>query len=368
MTQSTRRQLFFLRGMQSLAFLAAGALGLQSGLSSLSGESGLLTVGDDEVAVIHDNWSGAARQIDTPGKRFFMPFLQDARLLKRSPASMALQGAARQTPLVVPSLSIRAADGSSFRFENFSLQFALLPDAAEACLIDSSADLQAAAAVVEAHARAILRDEYGRFTTASVVQSASLKAADTACRSRLAEALAPHGLRLVQLSTPQPRFDPLHEQAVERRKVAMGEIERLRTKYLQLDAERSAALAAMEKDKAQELAQLEWSLGEYRAEAHKQSAARRAKAEQYSEARRTAGETRRFEERQEALALTQEYAVEAGALQRLVDQYALSGELAVRAAWIERLKDIPFRVAPYRPDPGRMELSSAAEHSSLAGL
>jgi hypothetical protein len=348
--------------LDPLALILAVFLGALTGLRWLSGGEGVLTVEDDEVAVLHDGWSGRARQVDTPGKRLILPFLQEARVIKRSPAELVFSGTERANALLVPELAIRASDGSSLRFEGFRVQFSLLPDQAERCLEDTSAQLEAAAALVEGYTRAILRDEYGRFSTSEVVLHESLKAAGAASRARLESVLAEHGLQVLDLSTPKPRFDPAHELAVERRKVADQEVERLKTQFLQLEAERDEALARLEMEKEQELAKLELALGEYRAEAAKSDATQRAAATQYLEERRSAGETRRFEQEQEALALTERYTVAAAALQERVDQLAEGGEAAVRASWIERLREVPFQVVPYTRDrsPQSVELAQAA--------
>jgi hypothetical protein len=338
--------------LDPLALILAVFLGALTGLRWLSGGEGVLTVEDDEVAVLHDGWSGRARQVDTPGKRLILPFLQEARVIKRSPAELVFSGTERANALLVPELAIRASDGSSLRFEGFRVQFSLLPDQAERCLEDTSAQLEAAAALVEGYTRAILRDEYGRFSTSEVVLHESLKAAGAASRARLESVLAEHGLQVLDLSTPKPRFDPAHELAVER----------LKTQFLQLEAERDEALARLEMEKEQELAKLELALGEYRAEAAKSDATQRAAATQYLEERRSAGETRRFEQEQEALALTERYTVAAAALQERVDQLAEGGEAAVRASWIERLREVPFQVVPYTRDrsPQSVELAQAA--------
>ncbi len=354
--------------LDAAAFLIAGGVAFSFGLRTLSGGEGLTTIHDDEVAVVYDNWSGASRQVDTPGNLLSVPFLQDVKLLKRSPVQMSLAGESRVSSLQVPELSIRASDGSSFRFESFTLQFALLPDLAGSCLEDTNAELEAAALLVEAYARSILRDEYGRFSTREVVLHESLKAANAASRARLDKALRAHGLQVVELSTPKPRFDPQHELAVERRKVANQEVERLKTKFQQLDAEHAEALARLEKDKELELAQLELGVADYRAGAQKESLIQRTAAERYLADRQSLGETARFEKEQQALSLTERHTVAATALQARVDELAQRGEYAVRAAWIRRLSEIPFRVLPYSLDarPVGVELTETTL-LSLAG-
>lgn len=343
-----------------LALLAAPLVALVDLADDAQGRHGaVLTVGDDEVAVVHDLWSGAARQVDTPGKRFLLPYLQEARVLKRSAVPLVLAGDARTNCIEVPALELRAADGSRFRFERHHLTFTLLPDLAARCLEDTRAELDAAAGLVEAYARAVLRDEYGRYTADEVVLHENQKAAKARSLARLDAALRPHGLAVVELATPTPRFAEAHEEAVERRKVATQEVERLRAKAAQLAAEREEGFASLEKDKQAELAALELAITSYGAEARRAAQTRRDEAEQHLAARRSAGESRRFELEQQALALVDQHEAEAAALQAVVDEFAAGGELAVRAAWIERLAEVPFRLAPYARDaaPRGVELT-----------
>ena len=133
-------------------------LGLAWSLKRLSGERGIVEIGDDEVAVVYNNLSGTTRQVETPGNELFLPFIEQVRLLKRSPVELWMKGEERTGAVQVPELRLRATDGTAFRFESFAVQYALRPDAARERLEDSGEVPEDAAAIVEAWVRAILRD------------------------------------------------------------------------------------------------------------------------------------------------------------------------------------------------------------------
>ena len=64
--------------------------------------------------------------------------------------------------------------------------------------------------------------------------------------------LAEHGVIIMQIITPKPQFEARYEKAIEDRKVANQEVEKLKAQAIQLTRERERRLATIERDKATE--------------------------------------------------------------------------------------------------------------------
>jgi len=365
------RKLWRSRGIDSLLILLLFVLGLAWSLKRLSGERGIVEIGDDEVAVVYNNLSGTTRQVETPGNELFLPFIEQVRLLKRSPVELWMKGEERTGAVQVPELRLRATDGTAFRFESFAVQYALRPDAARERLEDSGEVPEDAAAIVEAWVRAILRDEYGGFTTEEVVMRENQKSANAASLARLNQALILHGLEIQEISTPKVRFDSAYEKAVENRKIANQEVERLKAEFRHIDAERDQKFAALETEMEIKRAELKLKVMNYVAVIEKDARTRRAEADRYLANRRGAGDVSRYQKQQESLAMSETYDAQAGALRDEVAGLAEGGEAMIREAWIERLDGIEFRSLPYSRDarPAAVEILDAgiAGNLGLAG-
>ena len=52
---------------------------------------------DDEVAVIYNQRTGSAREVDSPGNELFLPFVERVLLQKRSPQELAMRGDVRES-------------------------------------------------------------------------------------------------------------------------------------------------------------------------------------------------------------------------------------------------------------------------------
>ena len=334
-----------------LAAVAFSLLGGLCALQRLSGTPGVASIGDEQVAVVFDDGGGANRVVQRPGNLLFVPYLEEVRLLSRSPEQITMEGEGAGDPAHVSRLLLRANDGSRFGLDSFSIQYALVPDAAREALADTGDDPTVRARLVEVWARSVLRDQFGLYPTEEISKQETLRQASEACKAILNRELAPHGIEVLELSTIRPKFDPAYEEAVERRQVALQEIERLKRKLIQLDAERGERVARRRKDKVVELKVLEDQIIKVLDGAQREDVNRRHAADLYAANRVQAGELERLALDQKARALIVRYQAEAEGLVQQVLALEERGEAAVREALIENLAGFEFELVPYTLDP-----------------
>ncbi|MDP6540512.1 MAG: SPFH domain-containing protein [Planctomycetota bacterium] len=341
-------------GAAFLDVLAAAALSLFASLwalQRLSGVAGVATVADEEVAVVFDETGGAGRVVERPGNLLFVPFIEQVRLLSRSPEQITMEGEGGSDTERVSRLLLRANDGSRFGLDSFSIQYALVPERAREALADTGDDPRARARLVESWARSVLRDQFGLYPTEEISKQETLRQASEACKALLNRELSPHGIEVLELSTIRPKFDPAYEEAVERRQVAQQEIERLKRKLVQLEAEHGERVARRRKDKVVELKVLEDQIGKELDAAQRETVNRRHAADLYAAGRIQAGELERLALVQKARGLMVRYQAEAEGLEQQMLALEERGEAAVREALIENLAQVEFELVPYALDP-----------------
>lgn len=303
---------------------------------------------DDEVAVVYDALRREVRSVEGPGKLIELPVVHELRVMRRSPVPMVFAGTERPDPFHVPVMQLRAADGSPMRFDDFSLRYGLLPERAQECLEDTQAILSRAARLVETNVRAVLIERFGAHSSEDVVKHEVLVQETAACRELLDRALEPHGLQIIEFSTPKPRFDAVYEDAVERRKVSIAEIERLRSRAEGLPAELDELLAKLEQEKQSQRDALLMETESELAKAQRVDLLSRSAAEVYAAELARRGETELLELQQQAELFTMKQRTEAEGRRAEVRRVAALGRTAVLEAWIERLGDLRFRIA--QPD------------------
>lgn len=322
-----------------------------AGLAWASGDAGIARVGDDQVAVVFDHWSGRARAVTTPGRRVFVPWLQQVVLLDKSPIEYRFGGNDKGADNRYPRLLVRANDGSSFWFDAFSLSYAILPAEAARVLFDAGPGEAYKKDLVNAFARSVLRDEFGRFSAEEVVRPENLQLARTRARDRMNALLHPHGLDVLEIAAAKPRFDQAYEKAIERRKVGNQEVEHLRVMTQKLEQERIQRIAKLKKEKESQMRVLEGDLEQNRLSAEKEAIKTRRDADIYVMQKAEEARVARTRKEQEAAALEAAYSKEAEGMGERAKALEAQGADAVRAALIEKLVNIEFTLMPYRRDP-----------------
>ncbi len=342
--------------------LGAAALGAVLVLG-LSGNLGFVDVTDSEVAVKMNYLTGTKEVITTPGYKLYIPFAQGIFKLDRTPQSFLMEGTKSKSDNSAPLLTVRASDGSNFRFESLEIQYEILPEMADVIIEDSGVMDGFKRDWIRAYARSVLRDEFGRFSAVEVADPSSYTTARVRSTDRLNEYLAPHGIKIVQIITPKPRFDARYEEAIEERKVADQEVERLKQRELQLAQERERELAQVQKEKEIQWQELQGELKKIELEAQRQAIQITKEADRYKVTREAEGQQQLDRLTAEAEGLVAKYTKEAEGIRAKAEALEARGRVVVREALIEKLSRISFTLVPYSRDP----MPKRLEHSDARG-
>jgi hypothetical protein len=335
---------------------------------AVSGNQGLARVLDDEVAVQTDYARGTQTIVSTPGYRPYVPWMQEVFRFDKSPNAFVMKGNQQEDDNHVPRLLVRANDGSSFWFDELTLQYALMPDQAALVLEDSGPADAFKHELVRAHARAILRDEFGRFSAEDVVRPENLRDATQRSLDRLNLALNPHGIEVLEVSTPKPAFDKTYEEQIARRKVANQEVEHLRAELDQLAQVKIQREQAVRNAKEVEMKQLEGNLAADLSAAQTELIRAKAAADlAYAEKIGQGKVAKLDKETQAALQTAKDLALYDDAKKHVLAMEA-RGESAVRAALVDKLLGIEFDLVPYSRDPAPQRIEQETTTASLVGI
>ncbi len=186
---------------------------------------------------------------------------------------------------------------------------------------------------------------------------ATYRAARVASTERLNELLRPHGIEIMQIVTPKPKFDEAYEEAIEDRKVADQDVERLIAYKEQLLQEREQALAELEKNKEIERQTLEGDLARQLKGVEQEAIQVRMTADAYALGRLAEGEAVKARKVNDADGLEEQYRREAEGLVAKAKALEERGEIIVREALVKKLAEISFTFLPYSRDatPKRLE-------------
>jgi hypothetical protein len=327
--------------------LAVAPLFAWIGLTRVTDETGLARIDDGQVAVLVDHARGTTRVSSAPGLRPYLPWFQQVFALDKQPIEFRFAGNEKGETNRFPRLVVRANDGSSFWFDSFTLQYALIPNSGARVLSDSGPGDAYKERLVNGFARAVLRDEFGYFSTEEIVRPENLHAATNETRRRLNEYLRPHGIEVLEVAVAKPRFDPLYEKAIERRKVGNQEIEHLRAQIETLEQERHQRIARALDEKESELLVRRGNLARDRLAAEQEAIKTRSGADVFALQKRAEATTLAERRAAEATTLVARYTLEADGLRAHADALAVQGEDTVRAALIDRLTTIEFNIQPF---------------------
>lgn len=313
--------------------------------------NGVVEVADDQAAVVVDSLSGDRTVSTVPGYRLFLPWKQEVHLLDKSPDELVFEGIAFNPPNVVPFIEVRGKDGSRFNFDRFSLQYALITSAADRVLDDAGPGDGFKRNLTRAYARAYLRDEINRLDPEEVMRPDIARAAMTRVMERLNQALASHGIEVLEVATPKPTFDKAFEDLLNRRKHGDLEVTRLQTLSTTLPLERERRLDAIRADKAAELSLLRMNLAKNESGAEREFQRASTDADIFYSNRVRAGQAALVELEARADGLRIRYAGLKEDREREIKNLEQYGEFAVRAALARGLADVQFNITPYSRDP-----------------
>jgi hypothetical protein len=323
---------------------------LYGALRHLYRTGGVVEIADDQVAVVVDALTGERRISSVPGYQLFVPWREEVYALDKSPDELVFEGTRYVEPNLAPQIEARGADGSRFTFERFTLQYALIADRADRVLDDAGPGDGFKENLVRAYARASVRDEIGRLAPEQVLRPDVARVAMTRAMERMNQALAPHGIEVLEVATPKPSFDKAYEDLINRRKQGDLEIERKAAYLAQLPEERAQRLDQLREDRARELDLLRRNLSVNQALAEREHAKLKTDADIYFANRVRAGEAAHEELIARAAGLRVRYAGLTDDRQREIENLERYGEFAVRAALVKRLASIEFSFVPYSRD------------------
>lgn len=326
-------------------------------LMAITGRLGVANIDAQEVAVKVNYLSGEKEVIMTPGFTIYLPFIEEVFTFDKRTQDFLMEGSKYVNNNHVPALTVRARDGSNFSINDLSIQYEIIPGDAATVLDDSGRGDGYKEEWIKAHARSALRDEFGRYSAVEVANPTVYKQAPAAARARLNELLAPHGIQLTLIKTPNPRFDREYEQAIEARKEADQEVQRLEAQVEQLEQEKEQRLAQVEREKSVEMQQLQGELVRERRRSEADAIRIKKGADEYATQRGAAGQGLQLELVAQARGLEAKYTKEAEGVASKAKALEQRGEVVVREALINKLLDIQFTLVPYSRDsePKRLE-------------
>lgn len=321
-------------------------------LATVAGRAGWVRIRPDQVAVKSDHVRGTARVLTTPGVALVLPWFQEVTLFERAPARLRLRSGG-DPELDLAPLTVRAADGTRFSFEDLTLVHRIEPAAAGRVLGDSGASADGRSRLVRALARGVLQDELGRHAAEEIARGEVLDAARARARERLNAALAPHGIVVDELPAAMPRFDPAYEEQLLRRRVAEQKIELVRAQRRRLVSEVEHRRVRVRREKESEREVLAGELAARRLRTERDAIRSRREADLAHLKRVEDARVDRLEMEARAGALRARYAGEAESFSELVRAVGAGGERSVREAWIRTLAKIDIELVPGEPAVSR---------------
>lgn len=332
--------------------LIAALLIIYSALRIRADDGGLITISDHQAGVLVDFRTGRLTPDVSPGVKTFIPWLQRWYRLDRRPIEYVMAGNEHLDENRVPRLLVRGSDGTSYIFERVELQYALDTERLTTALRDSGPG-SGYRRLVDAYARPILRDAFGRYTPQEIVLPDRKQKATEEAKRELSKALAVHGIQVLELSVSKPTFPKAYEDTIDRRRVAeqdLAKLRRERQQLLEIKPTRFAHLRRMkELERNREVAKLQRRLEKARLAAQRA----REEADRYHTGRLLAGQLARDERVSQAAAQEVTFRKEAEGFRAHTDALAAGGASVVRAALVKQLSKIQFELVPYdRALPG----------------
>ena len=340
----------------------------------LSGKLGVTTVEAHQVGVKVNYLTGSETVVTQPGYQFYIPFLQEVYKFDRTTQEYVMSGTEQEYKKYgrefqgtnrAPRLTVRANDGSTFWFEELKIQYDLVPGAVDIVLQDSGPGEFFKQEWIKAHARSILRDEFGRYSAVEVANPTVYKQAPEAARSRLNAVLEPHGINVVRIITPNPKFDPKYERAIETRKEADQEVEELKARVEKLEQVREQRLAAVRKDKEVQMQELTGDLRKDLLAAERDAIQVTKAADAFAATQVAAGKAQEAERSARATGLVAKYTKEAEGILSRAQALESRGQIVVREALIKKLLGVNFTLVPYSRDPAPQRLEHSGTQPAL---
>ena len=336
-------------------------------VSTGKGGVGLVDISDKQVAVTVNYWTGKRVVRAEPGYALAIPYLERIFLFDKEPIEFEMRGDRDVSANHVRRLMVRANDGSEFWFEDVRIQYRLIPERAAEVMQDSGTGNAFKRNWVKAYARSILRDEFGKFSAEDAADPTTYVGATQTALDRLNALLVDHGLEILQIVTPRPKFQPQYEKAIEDRKLADQKVEKLKREAEQKLVERERKLEGLEREMNTEYQALLGRLEGERLAAERDAIRTQRAADAYKIREVQQGVAIRNRLVEEARGLTVQARKEAEGLAARVEALEARGEVLVREALARKFAGIRFEVVPYRRDPAPIRIEHMGGAAAVEG-
>lgn len=312
----------------------------------------------EEVGIKVNYLSGNQEIITQPGIKFHLPIVQEIFILDKTPNKFVMEGGYDLGANRVEKLTVRAMDGSNFWFDSLEIQYQILPAEAGHVLNESGPGEDFKQFWIRSMARSVLRDEFGRFSVAEVTDPTKYGVAIETAQRRLNDMLQPHGLLIAQLICPKPKFNAAYEKAIEERKVANQEVERLKAQREKLTNARKTELASVNREKEVAKQELTGDLESARLAAEQAQIKGEKTADAYQIERINAAAAVLREAEIQAKGFNVKYRNEIDGLRKEIGAYATDGRGIVWREYARKIAEMKIDVVPYQQDPApdRLEI------------
>lgn len=343
------------RGEPSRLWLAAAAL-----VVLVLATRSCTTVEAGQAAVRINNVTGGTEVITQPGLIMRLPFgIHDVYLLDVTPQTFHLRGQANKTVLEARELDVRAADGSSFAFNDTTLLFRAIPHLVDETLRDSGLG-HAYYEWMLPYARAILRDEFGRESTISVSNPTSFAQAEDRAKKRLNKLLGEHGIEVTSIVTPRPRFSKEYEDLIEARNQTENQLAVIDSELQRARTERDRKLAEVERDQNKIVQTKRAELENGLATAVTAQTQTHREVDTYKIEKVAAGQASRSANKSKADELKGQLEAQYASRRAEIDAFRNQPVERVMQRLGERLKGVTIEIQPFRNDgsPSRIQLEN----------
>ncbi|MBN1946106.1 MAG: hypothetical protein JW797_10545 [Bradymonadales bacterium] len=303
-----------------------------------------------EAGIRVNRLTGNEKLIDKPGLVVDLPLFHDLYIVDTSPQTLRLEGTTiSPDTTVIPRLTVRANDGSNFWFERLTIQYEVITDQAITVLHERGEGTAFREWMVPA-VRSVLRDEFGRQSTRDVSNPATYTDATAEAQAQLNTVLNPHGIRVLNVDTPEPRFNPQYETTIEQRNQANNQLRVIEEELTRARTERERRLAQVDQARnatyQQRRAEQEGNLRQFLADQERRLAQAQANLT------RMEGQAQAIYNNTAARAdeLRQQMEAEIGRTQAQINALQTNSTEAVMRQLARRLEGIRIQVLPYRHD------------------
>ena len=354
----------------------AVALGVTSGWTrgitdmapQMRGEGVAVKVNPNEHAVRLGVWDGELSAVEGSGYQMTLPGVAEVYRFPKASRTLVMEQKQGKATKGLGRLRVRSRDGSAFFFESVELEYRVTEAGAVDFLKSSGGQMERAEAWVMAISRPVLRDEFGRYSVQEVMDAVVCDEARAKSFVALNEQLGAFGIEVLQLNMGKPNFDRTYELAINQRKVADQEVERLGEELLQKIREQEQQLVKARKEVEVRGKMLEAELKRELVEAVTGTLTIRGSAESYAMTRNFQGETAKAKLEVQATSLAESGRAKAEALVAELSALEGRGEIAIREQLVANLSKVTFKLTPFTSDPDPDRIDRVTLPLNKAGL